>query len=79
MDTVVRLLIAGVPKEKIVYARDEIEATSNLETNDIEKVFILYDLYSLELCEKVKNKVKEKIKIQKKKEEVDNENRSFIS
>lgn len=79
MDTVVRLLIAGIPKEKIVYARDEIEAISNLETNDIEKVFILYDLYSLELCEKVKNKVKEKIKIQKKKEEVDNENRSFIS
>lgn len=79
MDTVVRLLMAGVPKEKIVYARDEIEAVSNLETNDIEKVFILYDLYSLELCENVKNKVKEKIKIQKKMEENNNEDRSFVS
>lgn len=79
MDTVLRLLMAGVPKEKIVYARNEIEAVSNIETNGIEKVFILYDLYSLELCENVKNKVKEKIKIQKKMEENNNEDRSFIS
>lgn len=79
MDTVLRLLMAGVPKEKIVYARNEIEAVSNLETKGIEKVFILYDLYSLELCENVKNKVKEKIKIQKKMEVNNNEDRSLIS
>jgi len=54
----VRLQIAGVPKEKITHERNELEAINKLNLNNIDKVFILHDLYSMELKEAVKEKVK---------------------
>lgn len=61
LDSYVRLLMAGIPKEKIVYKKDLIEATSELKLEGIEKVFILHDLYSIEETKQIKNKVKELI------------------
>ena len=53
--------MAGVPKEKIVYKKNEIEATETLNLNNIDSVFILHDLYSIEETKNIKNKVKELI------------------
>ena len=57
LDGLVRLEIAGVSKEKIVYQRDEITAVDKLKLDDVETVFILHDLYAIKLKEAVKTKV----------------------
>lgn len=62
LDGYVRLQIAGVPKEKIIHERHELEAVEKLNLKDINKVFILHDLYSMELKEAVKQKVELMIK-----------------
>ena len=62
LDGYVRLLIAGVDKEKIVKSRNELTAVDSLELKGIETVFILHDLYAIELKETVKNKVEIMIK-----------------
>lgn len=65
LDGYVRMRMADVPEEKIVYTRDEIEATSKANLDGIDKVIILHDLYSIEETEKIKNKIKEMIKEKK--------------
>lgn len=62
LDGYVRMRMAGVPEEKIIYTRDEIEATSMAKLEGIDKVLILHDLYSIEETEKIKNRLKEMIK-----------------
>lgn len=57
LDGYVRLLIAGVEKEKIVYKRDELTAIDSLNLDGIDTVFILHDLYAMELKEAAKRKV----------------------
>ena len=45
---------------KVYYnKKDEIEATSHLKLEGIDKVFILHDLYSIEETKRIKAKVKE--------------------
>ncbi len=61
LDTYVRLQIADIPKEKIVYGRDEISLVDKLNLEGIDKVFILHDLYSIDLKNQIKKKVEEKI------------------
>ena len=53
--------MAGVPNEKIVCKKDEIEATQGLNLNNIDSVFILHDLYSIEETKNIKNAVKQLI------------------
>ena len=62
LDGVVRLEIAGIDKNKISYGRDELLVVDNLKIDGIETVFILHDLYSMELKEAIKNKVEIMIK-----------------
>ena len=62
MDGYVRLLIAGVDKEKIVHKRDELTAIDSLKLDGIDTVFILHDLYAMELKEAAKHKVENIIK-----------------
>ena len=62
LDGYVRMRMADVKEEKIVYAKDEIEATSKANLEGIDKVVILHDLYSIEETERIKNKIKEMIK-----------------
>lgn len=62
LDNKVRLLIAGIPEEKIVAERDELSFVNNLKLDGIDKVFILHDLYSLEETAKIKEKVVNMIK-----------------
>lgn len=61
LDSYVRMLMAYIPPEKIVYKKDLIEATSELKLDGIDKVFILHDLYSIEETQQIKQKVKELI------------------
>lgn len=61
LDTYVRLQMADIPKEKIVYQRDEISLVEKLNLEGIDKVFILHDLYSIDLKNQIKKKVEEKI------------------
>ena len=63
LDGYVRLLIAGVDKEKIVHKRDELTAIDSLKLDGIDTVFILHDLYAMELKEAAKHKVENIIKI----------------
>ena len=57
MDTYVRLQMAGIPKEKIVHMRDEVEAASNIKLDGIDTIFILYDIYTIHLRDAVKKEV----------------------
>lgn len=61
LDTYVRLQMADIPKEKIVYQRDEMSLVEKLNLEGIDKVFILHDLYSIDLKNQIKKKVEEKI------------------
>lgn len=61
LDTYVRLQMADIPKEKIVCQRDEISLVDKLDLEGIDKVFILHDLYSIDLKNQIKKKVEEKI------------------
>ena len=66
LDTYVRLEIADVPTEKIVHQRDENTLVEKLNLEGIDKVFILHDLYSIELKNEIKRQVQEKIEEYKK-------------
>lgn len=64
-DTVVRLLMAGIPKEKIFAERDEVEAVKKyFNPQSIDSVYILYDLHSMKqknaVHKEVANILKEK-------------------
>ena len=61
LDVYIRLQLAGVPKEKMVYMRDEVEATSLMKTEGIDSVYILYDIYTIHIRDKVKEKVEKMI------------------
>ena len=61
LDGYVRLQIAGVDPNKIIHERDELSAVEKIKLDNIETVFVLHDLYSIELKENVRNKVKVKI------------------
>lgn len=57
LDGLVRLELAGIEKEKIIYGRDELSTLDKLKLDGIDTVFILHDLYAMELKESAKNKV----------------------
>lgn len=65
LDGYVRLQIAGVPKEKIIHQRNELELVNALCLKGIDKIFILHDLYAISLKNKIKERVEMKIRQQK--------------
>lgn len=69
LDSLVRLEIAGIPKDKIVYERDELSAVDKLKLDGVETIFILHDLYSIELKDAIKHKVEIMIKSSAEKKE----------
>ena len=59
-DTVVRLLMAGIPKDKIFADRDEAEAVRKyFKPQNIDSVYVLYDLYSIKARDAVHKEVRE--------------------
>ena len=65
LDTKVRLQMADIDMSKVVCQRDELSLVDKLNLEGIDKVFILHDLYSMELKNELKEKVKEKIEEEK--------------
>lgn len=61
LDTKVRLEMADIDISKVIYQRDELSLVDKLNLDGIDKVFILHDLYSIDLKNQMKNKVIEKI------------------
>jgi len=61
MDSKVRLEIAGVPPEKIVAMRRELEVVEAVKA-DVDSIFVLHDLYAIALANEVKEKLEEKLK-----------------
>ena len=61
LDTKVRLQMADIDMNKVICQRDELSLVDKLKLEGIDKVFILHDLYSMELKNELKEKVKEKI------------------
>ena len=61
LDTKVRLQMADIDMNKVVCQRDELSLVDKLNLEGIDKVFILHDLYSMDLKNALKEKVKEKI------------------
>ena len=65
-----RLLIAGIPDEKIEFVSDELEATEHLNYEPDSSVYIFYGTDALTLMGKVKEKT---IRLAKEKtEHIDN-------
>lgn len=61
LDTKVRLQMADIDMEKVICQRDEISLVDKLNLENIDKVFILHDLYAIDLKNEIKNKVKRRI------------------
>ena len=53
--------MADIDMNKVICQRDELSLVDKLKLEGIDKVFILHDLYSMELKNELKEKVKEKI------------------
>ncbi len=56
-DVYVRLLMAGVPEERIVHIKNENNAAKMLDIDDVESVFVLYDVYTVELADVIKDEI----------------------
>ena len=56
-----RLLLAGVPEEKILAERNESELADRIDYSRCEKVFLLYELYRNNAAVKVRQQIKERL------------------
>lgn len=61
LDTKVRLQMAEVEMEKVVCQRDENSLVEQLNLEGIDRIFILHDLYAIDLKNEIKERVKKKI------------------
>ena len=61
-DVCVRLLMAGIPESKIAHVEENEKAASLLNPAQVDSVFILYDVYTIGLANRVKEQVKEQVK-----------------
>ncbi len=56
-DVYVRLLMAGVPKERIVHTENERDAAKLLDTGSADTFFVLYDVYTIKLADEIKDEI----------------------
>ena len=61
-DLFLRLLIAGIPEEKIVTTAQENDAAALLKLDSIKNIFIFFDMYLDQYKETLKEKIKEMMK-----------------
>ncbi len=62
MDYKVRLQMAGIPAEKILCHTDEFAAVSQMQTEGVERIYVLYDTSTYDLAGQVADKIAEKFK-----------------
>ncbi len=61
LDHRLRLLLAGVPEEKLVYMRDVYETANHVDFDGISKIYVLHDVNSITRGKMVRDAVKERI------------------
>ena len=52
-----RLVVAGVPEEKILCVMDEMEAMDRVLLDGVEKIYLIFDCTTLDLANKMKQKL----------------------
>ena len=60
-DFYLRLLIAGVQREKLVFTKDIEKIADNLSLNKGTDIYILYDIYNGELAEDIREHIEKRI------------------
>lgn len=60
-DTYVRLLMAGIPPEKIAHREDNLQAVQALNLEGVDTVYVLYDIYAVGLAKQVKEQLRERL------------------
>lgn len=65
-DHYLRLLLAGVPKEKIKFTKKEEDTVALLDLDKVDKVYITYDVYTVNMANMVKSKLEERLKEEKR-------------
>ena len=60
-DYKLRLMMAGVPEEKLKETSDEEGAYKLLELNDTDSIYILHELYAADTAMKLRDSVKQYI------------------
>lgn len=68
-DCLVRLLLAGVPREKITVVENTEDAAAHLHAEEMDTVFILYDVYTIGFASRVKEQVKMVLQVVRRKYE----------
>ncbi|MDE5917664.1 MAG: DUF1727 domain-containing protein, partial [Oscillospiraceae bacterium] len=58
-DYMVRFLIAGIDRSKIVCCRNETDTVSYLKTDGIDKIMVMYDLFNVISLNSIKKQLKE--------------------
>ncbi len=61
LDHRLRLLLAGVPEEKLVYMRDIFETANHVQFDGISKIYVLHDVNSITRGRMVRDAVRERI------------------
>ncbi len=61
LDDYLRLLLAGIPEEKIVPLREELDIPDYVQLDNIDKILILRDMWQLDNAVKIKEKIKTKL------------------
>jgi len=62
-DHKVRLLMAGVPEDKISCAEEELDGVDLIKTSDVESVYILYDTSTYNLSCRMKEKLVKNLEV----------------
>ena len=57
-----RLLIAGIPEEKIKITEHEVDSAQLLDLNGIKNIFVFFEMYVDQFKEPLKEKIKEMMK-----------------
>jgi UDP-N-acetylmuramyl tripeptide synthase len=60
-DQYLRLLIAGVPRERMVRTRFEADTADLVKLEDIDAVYILYDVYTVDTAQAVRARLHERL------------------
>lgn len=60
-DVLLRLEMAGVPAERVVHQQDVETAADMVDPADADAVFILYDVYTISLAQRTRDKLKDKL------------------
>lgn len=72
-DVFLRLLMAGVPREKIAHSGDTGRAVELTPTQGVDTVFILYDVFNIRFANGVRDQIRERLKALPPKEETAHE------